>query len=699
WLELESNTGVGWYTGSYALTDPYIDNGTDQVRIRFQSTLTTTNFDMELDQIVVKYIDHYLISKKHNASISEYMYMQTNITETLSLRSTDYIIHYNLYAGDYFIIDFQTSSTNQIDLILLKDGVQQDSYVVSQSGNTNFLRRTVEIGVDTDVEFDQLMFSGTFEDTKYFMSWDIKTYSYTLTGDYADFYVDPDGSHDMFLQADTYNLRIFEEGIKIDEATIVLHYDNLTQYVHYKTQKYILKIYHNAYEQSDIEIFNGTTSISNNTAIKDEILEIILDEGEYTVNWTNGETGITTTYNIVLDENQILLLSSTYNTIYFGLYQYNGLSLNYDLVRFYINSERRDFGINLIKSSTADLLVLDYFNNTLASETIDASIYSEYNIIITVFELQIRHLAQGNSNISISDTISHNFINFSMAPDTLNKYVLANSIYNVTWWNGENNEIIVYDITLNADYILTLNTTYYDIYFSLFDLNLHIIDPNQYVFRLNGTREALGFIEYLETDDYTITIVDRFGTSLFNSVVNIRGLNEYVINITLYELQIRHLALENSNLTLSETTTHNSLNFSMSPNSLRSFILGSSTYNVTWVNGENSITATYDINLNVDYILTLNTTYYSTYFSLYDQNGVRLDDSLFSLYLNGTRKDFGFVVLETNSTLILVQDFLNVTVFNQVIALSGLNEYNIIITIFELQIRHLARISSNVSIS
>ncbi|KKK47672.1 hypothetical protein LCGC14_3152810, partial [marine sediment metagenome] len=96
---------------------------------------------------------------------------------------------------------------------------------------------------------------------------------------------------------------------------------------------------------------------------------------------------------------------------------------------------------------------------------------------------------------------------------------------------------------------------------------------------------------------------------------------------------------------------------------------------------------------------TKNTTYYSTYFSLYDQGGVRLDDSLFSLYINASRKDFGLIELESDDVLILVQDFLNVTVFNQVITLNRIAEYNIIITIFELQIRHLARISSNVSIS
>ena len=44
--------------------------------------------------------------------------------------------------------------------------------------------------------------------------------------------------------------------------------------------------------------------------------------------------------------------------------------------------------------------------------------------------------------------------------------------------------------------------------------------------------------------------------------------------------------MENGNLTLSETIGHSSLDFNMAPDTIRSFMLGSSTYNVTWLNNE-----------------------------------------------------------------------------------------------------------------
>ncbi|KKK45838.1 hypothetical protein LCGC14_0485440 [marine sediment metagenome] len=52
WEELESNSGTGWITDYYTLSDPYV-SGSDEVKIRFQSDVITTDFDMELDQIVV----------------------------------------------------------------------------------------------------------------------------------------------------------------------------------------------------------------------------------------------------------------------------------------------------------------------------------------------------------------------------------------------------------------------------------------------------------------------------------------------------------------------------------------------------------------------------------------------------------------------------------------------------------------------
>lgn len=139
-----------------------------------------------------------------------YMYMQTNETELISLKSKDYGAHKTLSSGDYFEIDFQTSSDSEISLILFKDAGVNKTLVLSGSGNTNFNRHTVQIPVSETVEFDQLRISSTFEDTDNVKVYDIKTYKYTRTGDFADFYVSPINQRDVYLTPETYNLRIFD---------------------------------------------------------------------------------------------------------------------------------------------------------------------------------------------------------------------------------------------------------------------------------------------------------------------------------------------------------------------------------------------------------------------------------------------------------------------------------------------------------
>ena len=166
----------------------------------------------------IKPIINHNISKKYQGGGE--MYMQTNTTESIALQSTDYGTHYNLSSGDYFEVDMETSSDSQINLILMKDGAVNKSLILSPNGNDNFNRHTVQISVDEYVEFDQLKINSTFEDEDYIKVYDIKTKKYTITGDYADFYVGSRRTQVVNLTSDIYNLRIFDpydDGVKVNE--------------------------------------------------------------------------------------------------------------------------------------------------------------------------------------------------------------------------------------------------------------------------------------------------------------------------------------------------------------------------------------------------------------------------------------------------------------------------------------------------
>jgi len=122
----------------------------------------------------------------------------------------------------------------------------------------------------------------------------------------------------------------------------------------------------------------------------------------------------------------------------------------------------------------------------------------------------------------------------------------------------------------------------------------------------------------------------------------------------------------------------------MSPDSLRVFMLSDSIYNLTWTNGENMYTTTFDIILDENYILTLNSSYFSVYFSVFNFDGLGLESHLFRFYINGLRKDFGFNTLKQDINILRVSDYFNQTLFNSAINLRSSTEYNIYVEVWTM---------------
>ena len=618
--ELQSNTGVGFITDSYVLTDRYISVD-DQVRIRFQTPLTTifTDFDMELDQIVFEYNSLYYISKKHDNAVPGYAYMQTNITESIDLLSQDYGAHYNLSSGDYFEVDFQTSSDSQINLILIKDGVINKTLVMSPSSNTNFNRHTIQISVSEDLEFDQLKVSSTFENIDYVKVWDIKTYNYTLAGDYADFYIGskPSNKEIYLTPSDNfpYNLRVYEvigggEFIGIN-TNININTTGQTQYIYIPTPT----------QQCRLALFS--------------------QDNDYLP---------LTDYHIYVNRS----LNSEYNQ--FALL--DDVFIADDGTYVYID-------------------IYDRFDTLIDSFTRLASNYIDLEL--EVYQLRIKSLLEKKTTVDINSTNTYELLSYDYI-----EFMLAESYYMIGYYD-ENDIYNQFTIYLNDNKAYELNSTHYNIYFSLYDQNGVRLDDSLFSLYINATRKDFGFVQ-LTSDDALILVQDYLNYTAFNSVITLRDLAEYNIVITVFEFQIRHLGDENSNLTLYETTTHNYIDFSMSPDSLNKYILSNSTYNCTWINGENIASTFYDITLDENYILTLNSSYFEVYFGLFTYDGLGLDRDTVRFYINNVRKDFGFNTLTQDTNTLLILDYFNQTLNSTIVNLRTFTEYNIYIDIYTLYI-------------
>ena len=122
----------------------------------------------------------------------------------------------------------------------------------------------------------------------------------------------------------------------------------------------------------------------------------------------------------------------------------------------------------------------------------------------------------------------------------------------------------------------------------------------------------------------------------------------------------------------------------MNPNSIRTFWLVKNYYNLTWLNGENLETYEYDITLNQDRILILESVFYTVYFSIFSFDGLGLDSNFVRFYVNGIRKDFGDVRLNQKFNELKVLDFFNNMLYDSVVDLSNKTEWNIYVEIYSI---------------
>jgi hypothetical protein len=164
--------------------------------------------------------------------------------------------------------------------------------------------------------------------------------------------------------------------------------------------------------------------------------------------------------------------------------------------------------------------------------------------------------------------------------------------------------------------------------------------------------------------------------------------NEYRINITLFELQIRNLAAENGNVTLTQITTGEVFNFLMAPDTLRSFILGTATYTLNWTNYENDAITNWTISLTTDRVINLPTVYFDVFFSMYNYDFMGLNNDMFRFYINGERRSFGFNTLIQDVNTLQILDFFNSTLFSRSVNLTGLTEYSMMVAVYTLFIKN-----------
>ncbi|MFX1391707.1 MAG: hypothetical protein ACFE9Z_16700, partial [Promethearchaeota archaeon] len=117
----------------------------------------------------------YSIAKKHQEG--GMLYMQTDQTETLSLKSDIYDSNVTVTENDQIVINCKGKTDNEIKLRLLSGGEVTQEFTIIPEYNTDFSSQIIKLETNNTIQFDQLEFIGTLDDKEYFLTNSIGVYA------------------------------------------------------------------------------------------------------------------------------------------------------------------------------------------------------------------------------------------------------------------------------------------------------------------------------------------------------------------------------------------------------------------------------------------------------------------------------------------------------------------------------------------
>ena len=196
--------------------------------------------------------------------------------------------------------------------------------------------------------------------------------------------------------------------------------------------------------------------------------------------------------------------------VYFSVYTGTGLAIQQQLVKFYINEVRKDFGYNRIENMTIIITIKDFFNTTLFNQMINTSGIYEYDMLINLFSLKIKNNAE--KIVSYELILGSLTETGSLFPYEIVEYQLSSTNYELMWINNEDGSTGTFSFNLNEDKLYMINTTYHDVYFALYNF-YGIVNKEEVRFYINNTRSDFGF-NTIKSDYVNLLVLDFFNSTI-----------------------------------------------------------------------------------------------------------------------------------------------------------------------------------------
>ena len=622
-----------------------------------------------------------------------YAYMQTGTTEIVGLISPTYGSTYNLSAGDYFKINCKPMTSNKIELKLYKNDIIQKTITVVPQDNTNYNTRDIEVFVDEYVEFDQILFTGTLEDTKYFKVFDIKTYKYESTG--VSFYLAPYERRAFSIFEDDYTLKIYElDALKVEKDITITSSLHTEIYSPIGTIECRLSLFSQENDPLDFCLFhiNITRTLNNNTDTYPLLNNIFLTDIEKMV------------YIYIYDrfDNSIKNDSMVARSF---------IDIVIDIYSLKIKNEYENYVPYALKNNDTDVVKSgNIFSDEIVEFLMGSGIYifnyskndDDYSVVINFNDNQI--LVINSSKICLLSYANQRgeYLFFYNYKTYINgSLIYRNDIYKEI---GDNVSIEVkdrYDISIkNESFIVNITDNYFSIILTEYSLKVcnqqekfnHINitrDPNYYesenywsewmapneiikfylfpgYYKINVTNvedESYSYYSYtFNGDDMLLLTSDN---TIANAIINIQNVNTTIGNqITNVEINIT-----NQNSAINNTVVNIEINLENVNSTIGDLLLSQ---NIQITNIENNLTSMY-VFTNTSFI-NLNSSI-DTYFVNIENNIISINQSISNLVIgidnnlaliNGTIStlivDIGNDLMIMNTSIYTSFFFLNTTI-------------------------------------
>ena len=390
--------------------DSYIMNQQDNQNFNNRTSIITIQNNNTINKI--EFSGLFEDTKNLNIhSIRIYRLNATGTTETYSVEPQgndmifiDFVIELevNVYEDNILVETFLINSSQSLQVLVYEKINTQSIYITFYDSNNEYLNfNNFQIYVNytlQEIEYlnKRLIINQFFADVE--STFDYKIYD----------------SFDYLIASDT------------DQ--------NIQTFVDITLNVFELKIKNEAYEYINYTLTNSNTlSEKEGLLLPQEIKYFYIASNNYTLEYLNYEDGSNNTYSFEFINNKIIIINSTYFDIYFSLFNFDGLGLDPNLFRFYINNERKDLGFNTMTQDTNNLLVKDFFNSTLFNSNVNLRPYTEYNINVQVYTL----ILNNNYTHSIYIEIERNNIEIKQiipAQAGISYRFLPNVEYEIRWY-------------------------------------------------------------------------------------------------------------------------------------------------------------------------------------------------------------------------------------------------------------------------